>query len=550
MNFLIRFITKNAAGGIEQHDKIVEAPLITIGRATDQVLHLKDRRARLQHAQIERKDGAVCITTNALAGVTVNGRSQRDTRLEVGDVIEVGANILRVIAAPEGVDFAISFELRDDASAEHFAADWGAPAAGIGGWTKRRLSWVLVAIVFVFALLLPATVMLGSGVANFMRGNVLPDDGWWLAGPIHSGHATIGDDCEACHVAAFQRVPDSACVECHEVARHVAGDRHTVLGDARCASCHLEHNEPPQLVNLHQALCADCHDDLPPDVELQNASDFLDAHPDARVSLNLPGTGADGEVEWTIRHFRLADALTADRSNLKFSHKAHLDPDGIVTPDGNRVIDCAGCHEPEAGGALMKPISMDEHCSGCHTLSFDPDDPTRTVPHGEPADVLQALIEYYSAKLLGGDPDAVEQRVRRPGQRLSRDERDRAAEEAREQALEVAGDLFERRACATCHEVTRQDGELPWRVEPVELTPFFYPHANFSHASHDTEVTDCDSCHRAGESESSHDVLIPDIDTCRDCHGSGFDRRNSSSQLPSTCILCHNFHFTAKGTYP
>jgi hypothetical protein len=144
----------------------------------------------------------------------------------------------------------------------------------------------------------------------------------------------------------------------------------------------------------------------------------------------------------------------------------------------------------------------------------------------------------------------VEQRVRRPGQRLSREERDRAAAEARERALEVAADLFERRACSTCHEVSRQQSELPWRVEPVELTLFFYPHASFSHAAHDTEVTDCDSCHRASESESSHDVLIPDIDTCRDCHGSGFDRRNGPSQLPSTCIMCHSFHFTAKGTYP
>ena len=111
MNFLIRFITRNAAGGVEHHDKIVDTPAVTIGRATDQVLHLRDRRARLQHASIERKDGDIRITTSALAGVTVNGRSQRDVKLAVGDVIEVGANIIRVIDAPEGLEFAISFEL-------------------------------------------------------------------------------------------------------------------------------------------------------------------------------------------------------------------------------------------------------------------------------------------------------------------------------------------------------------------------------------------------------------------------------------------------------
>ena len=103
----------------------------------------------------------------------------------------------------------------------------------------------------------------------------------------------------------------------------------------------------------------------------------------------------------------------------------------------------------------------------------------------------------------------------------------------------------------TCHEVSRNpdNAELPWSVLPVRLTQKFYPHANFSHAAHDTEVTSCNSCHLATESESAHDVLIPDIDTCRDCHGSAIARRNDSNQTASTCIMCHGFHFEAKGEY-
>ena len=142
----------------------------------------------------------------------------------------------------------------------------------------------------------------------------------------------------------------------------------------------------------------------------------------------------------------------------------HLADDGIITPDGRRVIECVECHEPEPGGARMQAINMDQHCSSCHTLAFDPDDPTRTVPHGDAEAVVQSLVEYYSARLLGEDPDAVEQRIRRPGQSLTREDRDRAAAEARQQALTVAADLFERQACANCHEVTRLDGdaEFPW----------------------------------------------------------------------------------------
>ena len=73
MKFLIRFITTNAAGGLEHSDKHIEEPVITIGRATDQVLHLRDRRARLQHATIEDRDGKVHLSSSALAGVMVNG---------------------------------------------------------------------------------------------------------------------------------------------------------------------------------------------------------------------------------------------------------------------------------------------------------------------------------------------------------------------------------------------------------------------------------------------------------------------------------------------
>ena len=141
MKYLIRFISKTPAGGVEHHDKVVDAPVITIGRATDQVLHLKDKRARLQHAVIEDKGDGVHISTSALAGVTVNGRSQRDARLAVGDVIEVGANILRVIDPPSDLDFAVSFELSTEASSEDLVQDWSAAGSGVRELSKRKLSW-------------------------------------------------------------------------------------------------------------------------------------------------------------------------------------------------------------------------------------------------------------------------------------------------------------------------------------------------------------------------------------------------------------------------
>jgi len=308
-------------------------------------------------------------------------------------------------------------------------------------------------------------------------------------------------------------------------------DQHAgVLGEVRCANCHLEHKEPAQLVNRHQALCADCHASPLLGSEIEAASDFLDRHPEFSISL----------------------LQAPAETNLLFDHAKHLDPEGIVTPEGRRVVECAECHVPETGGRGMLPISMVDHCSACHTLAFDPDDPTRTVPHGEPADVLRTLIEYYSARLLGADPDNVEQRVRRPGQSLTRAERDRAAAEARVQALRVAEDLFLRRACVNCHVVSTAEGtaEVPWDVVPVTLTSEFLPQASFSHAAHQTSVTACDTCHEANTSTAAADSLIPGIETCRSCHGSGIAKRNSATQIPSTCVMCHDFHFDALGLYP
>ncbi len=534
MAYLIRFITKNPAGGVEHHDRKIDRPEITIGRSTDQILHLKDRRARLQHAVIAPKDGAVFITTNAMAGVTVNDKSQRSAKLATGDVIEVGANIIRVIDAPEGFDFAVSFELAEDADGEHLVSRWSTPTSGLGGWSKRKIAWTLAAIIIVAGFTIP----------------FLLAKGFLLAGPVNSAHTTIANDCGSCHTTLFKRVPDNACIDCHTVQRHAAQAAHTVLGEARCASCHLEHNEPPQLVNQHQDLCANCHSDLPAGIELQNAADFLDDHPAFKVSLKRPAVTPDGDMEWLVEHVDLATSASADLSNLKFDHQVHLDANGIITPDGMRVIECAECHTPDPGGARMQPISMDEHCSDCHTLAFDPDDPTRTVPHGDAAAVVQALVEYYSARLLGSDPGAVDQRVRRPGQRLSRADRDRVAAEARTEALKVAEDLFERRACVNCHTVTPSDGDVPWNVEPVQLTEVFFPHTIFSHASHDTDAAGCDNCHNATQSSVATDLLIPDIEVCRDCHGSGKSGRNSSTQIPSTCVMCHGFHFESKEPYP
>ena len=38
------------------------------------------------------------------------------------------------------------------------------------------------------------------------------------------------------------------------------------------------------------------------------------------------------------------------------------------------------------------------------------------------------------------------------------------------QRAEAAANLFERQTCTICHEISRQDDDIPWKIEPVRLT--------------------------------------------------------------------------------
>ena len=51
-------------------------------------------------------------------------------------------------------------------------------------------------------------------------------------------------------------------------------------------------------------------------------------------------------------------------------------------------------------GMLMKPITMEGACRRCHSLSFDKNNPSRQVPHGDPKRVVLTLEEYYSRVYL------------------------------------------------------------------------------------------------------------------------------------------------------
>jgi predicted CXXCH cytochrome family protein len=534
---LIRFLRRGQAGAVEARERLFDGEALTLGRSTDQVLQLKDRRVALRHASIALRGGLPVVSSRAAAGIVVNDTLCREAALQPGDEIRIGANVLRLFEPPAGMDLAFSFELDAEVAAESAGLDRRRLDFQALSWRRAPIGLALAIATLVLSLLIPASGLMDEDWQKSLREGPLPDDGFWLSGPVSPAHHNVDRRCETCHQRPFVRVRNAACEDCHAaVGRHFDADGPaTGLDTVRCAACHAEHNEPATLLRRDDALCADCHADIRSvagaQTELENASDFLGAHPE----------------------FPLA---AAGPQRLKFPHDVHLDPKGIEGADGKDVVMvCGDCHQPQPDGGRMQPVTMEKHCADCHRLDFDPAYPDATVPHAEAGIVLRRLIEYYSRSFLELYPDprataAPARPLRVPGRVLDARERARMLQLARERAFVVARDLIERRTCHDCHEIAATGkADDPWKVEPAKLREAWMPAARFNHARHATALSECKLCHDAARSKSAEDVLMPKLKGCRECHGSGDPHRNPEGLVQSNCTMCHGFHDARHGAW-
>lgn len=562
MIYLLRTIENREGGSFEHRDNEYSGEAITIGRATDQDIQLPETEVALNHAVIQlrgRGQGSIRVMSST-AALSVNDKVVRSSSLEPGDTVAIGESVLQVIKAPAGFDFALTLErgTADDDEDGSPAGSQYVTALSQTGLRKRLWSWALFVAIFAAFFVLPVSGLFDDDLRAFWRSSpMLPDDGAWESGPLIEAHKIpeIGDDCNVCHAKPFFTVSNEQCTACHDdVGRHAGEDVHMAeLDEARCYSCHKEHNEPATLVRKDDALCADCHSSLSSAVagtELQDASDFSNDHPPFKLSMLRPEQ-SDGQWQWqSVRVEQSEDPI--ELSNLKFPHDLHMDPGGIKSPEGDEVLECNSCHSLDPRGLLMDPVTMENNCRRCHTLVFDKDNLEREVPHGDADKVILSLEEYYSRQFLedtlGEEQEAKDparQRLRkrrRPGKTLDQQQRVVVLKLARDKAWEVAQQLFEKTTCLTCHKISPDnDPETlsDWRVDPVRLASQWLPKHDFNHYSHRTE--ECALCHQAETSEQSSDVLMPDIDKCRDCHG------GPNSRLATTCVGCHTLHLAGQG---
>jgi predicted CXXCH cytochrome family protein len=560
---ILRWIRTHATTGRRQYREIiVQARRLSIGRASDQHLQIADPSVFPNHAVIRagrgRREGPLVIEALSPSGVRVNGRVLLLRDLAAGDEITIGPAIITVEPLERGAPVTLRYRLQEQQDGGSRLDRLHVLSLNESGLSKKFWSLVLASGVAAIFLLVPMSAALYQPLRPLLRASaMIPNDGLWTPGALHSSHQFIGADCNTCHIAPFTRVDNAQCAACHtSVQHHVkATSQDSALFDQkRCGDCHVEHGGQRALVSRDERLCADCHGDLErlkPTTQLANATDFGTDHPEFRLTVQAQ-TGVS-DSEWrAVRLNVLPGVQPVERSHLSFSHKQHLEPRGIKGPKGDEVMKCEDCHLPDSSGRYMLPVRMEGQCSRCHSLRFDEHDPATTVPHGDLEGVYRTLISHFSRMFLQGTVAPASRSgpvQRRPGASavLSRDDQRRGWEWAENQALSAARDLFEKRVCVDCHTVRKVAGAesyMQWKVQPVHLTASWMPRANFDHASHKTSR--CITCHvDADRSEHSTDILMPKIAQCRTCHSGPAD----TDKLPSDCLMCHQFHLPGQGLF-
>ena len=576
METLLNIESANRRGQIQRLQQRLAGADLVIGRSTRAQIHLADPRVALEHARITLVEGAATIA--ALGGqLRINDRSTVGATLAQGDRVDIGPFVIRI---DEPVaDFALALTLQTQFAP---ATDREILLARLLSQprpaSKRRLSYELFLAVLLVFLALPIAwdAIHGWGMRDHAHDNnakwveisrlvsdkVLQS---WNPGPLSRSHQTFHADCRRCHQVQDQdpfvsqlpiatQVMDQACLACHRsLGEHVprAALADTAKGQAfaetRCAACHRDHKDEKMAPRL-DALCGLCHADIKSvsvRAASRNVTDFSFDHPRFRIS---PINADTAEVERS----RL-DSGVKERSNLKFDHKLHLARAGIRSPSGRRRLECADCHEPADDGRLIAPVTMQRHCSECHSLKFDCSreqraDPlecrsgAREVPHGPVESVAATLREFYARHALGdAPPDAGVPpdlpRVR-PGAVLPYDDRQNVLAISDRLARRALDELFAQlNVCSTCHHVTRTSKAPGWDVAPIRFTQVWMPAARFTHFKHNT--MDCDSCHKVADSTSAADIAMPDVEVCQQCHAGG---KPVLGKVTSDCATCHKFH--------
>ena len=565
MDILLRKITTVESRNVYQ-DYELHGKSLKIGASPDCDIQLRGVNIFKVHALMSLDSSKININAKQGAKIYINGKSKGKSHLQVGDVISLEGHKIKVIDSPDGFDVAFEIYLDEALQKNNLEASF-VTSVSQTALSKRFLTYTFSTIALIVFLFLPLFTYFeryfenqsGSEKASVEFDGSSGYDILWSSGDILSAHyLQVGDNCSACHVTAFKQVENKECLVCHNnVGAHLAENsatrysfdpRQMVGGtDDDCQSCHKEHNEPETIVLDKDSLCVDCHEQeyLNGEHAISVVTGFTsEAHPEFELDYLSFNKNSN---KWNVKNVSVAEQ-EPENSNLKFSHKIHMDSSKVFAAESGVGLECSNCHVLTADQEHFEPITMEKDCRSCHDLKYDVSDPILELPHGSPELIIKTLQGHFIKKT--SEPKTKTNKTdrrRRPGRTQRETECELSAYECgMSRATSESEIQFTQRGCITCHVVIeKEESDIfsRYSVLPVKINLDWYKSSDFDHKSHLTQIgkqgsASCLSCHSADTSQESHDVLIPGRDNCLSCHDS--DRRKEQVELP--CIACHQYH--------
>ncbi len=223
---------------------------------------------------------------------------------------------------------------------------------------------------------------------------------------------------------------------------------------------------------------------------------------------------------------------------------------------------------PRASGAVMLPITYENHCRACHPLKFEPGESGRQIGHGlEAPKVVAELRQYYASQAVNADPALLKRPLPSspiPG-RPAPAEVVQAQDAVEEKVFTAIKLLFGaavdesvrkqeglplgRGGCVECHELKSSARPLVDRkavagldLRPVVVRSLWFESAIFDHAAH--RALECTSCHAGAlKAIDNEESLLPTIEQCVSCHappGTRDGRQRGGAGV--ACTECHRYH--------
>jgi hypothetical protein len=208
MAFLIRTIDYTAAGREIVRDRTVDQARLTVGRAASSDIHLPDLAVEQHHVGIDlAPDGTLAVKALGTLGFGLDGRVVTEGIIDprTGGEIALGAARLAVAREADGnIVITIRQVVADEGKVDAlrgFALASKLPA-------KRTMSWVFASAIILLLLALPVA-------SHLLRTPAKPDptgktpgavlmDSTWTSGELSIKHHSLENNCESCHVAAFE----------------------------------------------------------------------------------------------------------------------------------------------------------------------------------------------------------------------------------------------------------------------------------------------------------------------------------------------------------